>query len=237
MNPTNMVSIVDKVLGIEQLTANANLKFGGKTEVKVEIGQIITNVYAGTISPTSNPDLIATTAQELKSPSPSSSPSPSPENDEQDAFIVLSPYLGIVKSKELPGTRVQLEFTVTNNLDRPIVLRGALLNLNNGEVNFKKFYKVRNDGSREPDFVTRFPIIINSRGSTRLGIEFENIEKPLIEKGDLNGELVVLIDQTQFTTKSFIFEVNDAMMNTLPLFQEQATSTGVPVVFDAMIKS
>lgn len=231
------------MIGIEGISANANLKFGGKTEVKVENLQVTyNNVYMGTVSPSTNPDQIASTAQDLinnRSPSvsPSPSQSPSPEEDYQGAFIVLSPYLGIVKSKEKPGTRTQLEFTVTNNLNRPTVIKGVLLSLNSGEVSFKKFYKVRDDGNREPDFSTRFPIIINSRGIVRLGIEFENIEKNLIEKGNLPGKLIALIDQAELTSKDFVFEVNESMINILQIFQEQASTTGVPVVFDAMIRS
>lgn len=223
------ISAVDKILGIEQLTANANLKIGGKTEVKVENMQI-NQVFAGTVS-TDNPDLIAATAQNLLN-NPKSG-----ELERQVASLVISPYLGVVKSKELPGTRVQLEFSVTNEVDRPIVIKGTVLKLNDGEVNFKKFFKIREDAVREPDFSIRFPIIINSKGATRLAIEFENLEKPLIEKGDLKGELLVLIDQTRLARQEFIFEVNDAMVNTLDLMQEHANQSGAPVIFDAMIKS
>lgn len=224
------ISVVDKVLNIEELTPTANLKIGGKTEIKT--GNIQVNqVFVGTVS-TNNPNLIAERVNELVS-----NPQAHAQEPQQDAFLVLSPYLGIVKSKELPGTRVQLEFTVTNNLERPIVLKGALLKLNNGEVNFNKFFRVKDDASREPDFTTRLPIIVNSRGATRLAIEFENLEKPLIEKGSLKGELLVLIDQTRVATQEFIFEVNEVMANTLNLIQQQAELSGSPVVFDAMIKS
>ena len=225
------INAVGKILNIEQLTPTANLKIGGKTEIKTGDIQVVNQVFVGTVS-TDNPDLIAQRAQELIT-----SPPVQQEQKQQVAFIVLSPYLGVVKSKELPGTRIQLEFTVTNNLDRPIVLKGTLLRLNGGEVNFKKFFKVREDAGREPDFLTRFPIVVNSRGATRLSVEFENLEQPLIEKGDLKGKLLVLIDHTRVATQEFDFEVNDAMVNTLNLMQEQATASGTPVAFDAMIKS
>ncbi len=222
--------MVDKILNIESLTPTANLKIGGKTEIKT--GDIQVNqVFVGTVS-ANNPDLIAEKVNELIS-----NPQTYNEEPKQDAFLVLSPYLGIVKSKELPGTRLQLEFTVTNNLDRPIVLKGTLLKLNNGEVNFNKFFKVRDDAGREPDFTTRLPIIVNSRGATRLAVEFENLEQSLIEKGTLKGELLVLIDQIRVATREFTFEVNDAMVNTLNLMQQQAEQSGSPVAFDAMIKS
>lgn len=225
------ISAVGKILSIEELTANANLKIGGKTEVK--IGNLQVNqVFAGTISP-DNPDLIAEKVNQLTlNPIKEDK-----ENKEQDAFIVLSPYLGIVKSPDLPGTRVHLEFTVTNKLDRPIVLKGVLLKLNKGELNFKKFFRVREDAGREPDFTTRFPIIVNAKGATRLAIEFENLEKPLINQGSLQGELDVLIDRIRIATQEFIFEVNEAMENTLNLIQKQALLTNAPVVFDAMIQS
>ena len=225
-----VISVIDKVLNIEELTATANLKIGGKTEIKT--GNIQVNqVFVGTVSP-NNPDLIAERVQELIS-----NPQVQNEDTRQDAFLVLSPYLGVIKSKELKGTRVQLEFTVTNNLERPIVLKGVLLRLNKGEVNFNKFFKVREDAGREPDFMTRFPIVLNSKGATRLSVEFENLEQPLIKKGSLKGELLVLIDRTRVATQEFIFEVNDAMVNTLNLMQQQAELSGSPVAFDAMIKS
>ena len=225
-----VISVIDKVLNIEELTATANLKIGGKTEIKT--GNIQVNqVFVGTVSP-NNPDLLAERVQELIS-----NPQVQNEDTRQDAFLVLSPYLGVIKSKELKGTRVQLEFTVTNNLERPIVLKGVLLRLNKGEVNFNKFFKVREDAGREPDFMTRFPIVLNSKGATRLSVEFENLEQPLIEKGSLTGELLVLIDRTRVATQEFIFEVNEAMVNTLNLMQQQAEQSGSPVAFDAMIKS
>lgn len=225
-----VISVIDKVLNIEALTATANLKIGGKTEIKT--GNIqVSQVFVGTVS-TNNPDLISKRAQELIS-----NPQVQNEDTRQDAFLVLSPYLGVIKSKELKGTRLQLEFTVTNNLERPIVLKGVLLRLNKGEVNFNKFFKVREDAGREPDFTTRFPIVLNSKGATRLSVEFENLEQPLIEKGSLKGELLVLIDRTRVATQDFIFEVNDAMVNTLNLMQQQAELSGSPVAFDAMIKS
>ena len=224
------ISAVGKILNIEELTTTASLKIGGKTEIKT--GDIqINQVFAGTVSP-DNPDLIAKEAQNLIS-----NPLPQNENIQQDAFIVLSPYLGVIKSKGLPGTRVQLEFTVTNNLDRPIVLKGTLLRLNQGEVNFKRFFKVRVDAGRESDFQTRFPIIVNSRGAARLSVEFENLEQPLVKKGNLKGEILVLIDQTRVVTQEFVFDVNDAMVNTLNLMQEHANRSGSPVAFDAAIQS
>ena len=139
------ISAIDKVLNFEELTATANLKIGGKTEVKT-VNVQITQVFAGTVSD-NNPDLIAERVQELVS-----NPQVQNEASGQDAFLVLSPYLGIVKSKELKGTRVQLEFTISNNLDRPIVLKGVLLKLNGSEVNFNKFFKVRENAGRDTDF-------------------------------------------------------------------------------------
>lgn len=226
----SVISVIDKALNIEQLTPTANVKIGGKTEVKIANVQI-NQVFAGTVS-SNNPDLIAERIHQL-----SSNP-PKEENDsEQDAFLVLSPYLGVVKSPDLPGTRVHLEFTVTNRLDRPIILKGTLLKLNSGELNFKKFFRVKEDAGREPDFSTRFPIIANARGAARLAVEFENLEKPLITKGTLKGELHVLIDRIRVATQEFIFEVNEAMDKTLNLIQEQASVSNAPVVFDAMIQS
>lgn len=224
------VSVIDKILNIEELTPTASLKIGGKTEVKIGNVQI-NQVYAGTISP-ENPDPIAEKAQQLISESSKQGESP-----QQDAFLVLSNYLGVIKSPELLGTRVHLEFTVTNNLDRPIVIKGVLLKLNGGEVNFKKFFRIKEDASREPDFTTRFPIIINSKGAIRLSIEFENLEKPLIGKGNLKGELLVLIDRIRVATQEFVFEVNDTMINTLNLMQEQANISKSPVAFDAALQS
>lgn len=224
------ISVIGKILNIEELTPTANVKIGGKTEVKIANVQI-NQVFAGTVS-ADNPDLIAQKVQEL-----STTPTIYEENDGQDAFLVLSPYMGIVKSPDLPGTRVHVEFTVTNKLDRPVVLKGTVLKLNDGELNFKKFFKIREDAGREPDFSTRFPIIINLKGATRLSVEFENLEKPLINQGSLKGELHVLMDRNRVATQEFTFDVNRAMNNTLIVMEQQALATNAPVVFDAMIQS
>lgn len=226
----SIISAIDKALNIEQLTPTANVKIGGKTEVKIANVQI-NQVFSGSVS-SDNPDLVAEKVHQL-----SENPPKEDENSEQDAFLVLSPYMGIVKSPELPGTRVHLEFTVTNKLNRPIVLKGALLKFNGGELNFKKFFKVKEDAGREPDFTTRFPIIISSNGATRLNVEFENLEKALIEEGSLKGELHILIDRNRIATQDFIFDVNKAMKNTLIIMEQQALATNAPVVFDAMIQS
>jgi len=145
--------------------------------------------------------------------------------------------MGIVKSPELPGIRIHLEFAVTNRHLEPRVINGTYVKLNDGLIHFKKFFRVNNDSSREPDFTTRFPIIINSKGATRLAIEFENLEQPLIEKGLLEGELFVLMGDDTYTFRKFLFEVNDAMVNTLAVLQKASSDNQKPIIFDAMIKS
>ncbi|MBI1833458.1 MAG: hypothetical protein HYR90_01405 [Candidatus Andersenbacteria bacterium] len=152
-------------------------------------------------------------------------------------LVTASPFIGIVKSPERPGTRVQVEFVFTNNEDNPQAIKGVYLKLNEGTVHFKKFFKVIEDGSRVPDLSTRFPIVVNSHGSARLSVEFENIEQELVKKGTVRGEVFVVLGGDNLTSGSFVLNVNEAMNNTLDYFQQFAIEKNAPVVFDAMVKN
>lgn len=66
------------------------------------------------------------------------------------------------------------------------------LKLGDGQLHFKLFFKINENGSRQPDLTARFPIIVNSKGTARLAMEFENLEVPVIHEGTLKGELIVL---------------------------------------------
>ncbi|MBI4035734.1 hypothetical protein HY383_02205 [Candidatus Daviesbacteria bacterium] len=220
------------ILNLEPLNPSlGSINLGhNKVEIKEGDSYIINNIYMATPSP-QIPDTIVTGGEEIEAEKSGNVPF------DDKVSITLSPFMGIVKSPELPGTRIQLEFAVTNNHGQPTVIKGSYVRLNDGIVHFKKFFKINPNSSREPDYTTRFPIILNTADSTRLTIEFENFELSLVEKGELVGELFVLIGNEKIASKKFIYEVNDAMVNTLEYFQSLALSKSSPFVFDAMIKS
>lgn len=226
------ISAVDKLINIEQISIAPSLKMGDKKNLNVNVsGNLIINqAYAGTVS-ANNPDMIAQKSKELLS-------SGTPESmTDPNIKITLSPYMGIVKSTNLPGTRVHIEFTVTNTSDSPCVIKGAYVNLADGQLHFKLFFKINENGSRQPDLTTRFPIIINSRGTARFAVEFENFDLQLVHKGNLSGNMSVLTGDDKVVEENFLFEVNDAMINTLNQLQQIAEKNNSPVIFDAMITS
>jgi len=226
------ISAVDKLINIERLSFSPSLKMGEKKNVNINVSGnfTINQAYAGTVSEY-NPDLIEERTQELLSAGK--------PNDTIDANIriSLSPYLGIVKSSNLPGTRVHIEFTASNGYDYPQVVRGAYVKFGEGQLHFKLFFKINENGSRQPDLTARFPIIINSKGTARFSMEFENLEIPLIRQGKIKGELIVLTGEERIAKSEFEFEVNEAMINTLDQLQKITEENKAPVVFDAMIKS
>ena len=230
------ISAVDKLINIEEVTLSPTFKTGDKNTVNLNASGnifVINHAFAGTVSP-NNPDLIAEKTQELLS-------SNNPEGNNNAHYphleLTLGPFIGIVKSPNLKGTQIHVEFVATNTDDKPNVISGCYLKLSNGLVHFKKFFQINQNGSREPDLTTRFPIIINSRGATRLSVEVENLDQQLIEKGTLKGGIFVLSRGEQVASKDFIFEVNQAMVNTLAYLQGLAENNKAPLIFDAMIKS
>lgn len=207
-----------------------SFKFGGdKTNqnLSIEGNLTINQTYIGTAS-VNNPDLIAskvdqiTSAREFK--------------NESKASIVVSPFMGIVKSPERPGTRLHLEFAITNEKDMPLVINGVYVKIGGGVAHFKKFFKVQEDSVRIPDFSIRFPIIVNSKGASRLSVEFENIDQHLITRGELISQVFVLLGDEQVSSKEFTIDVNEAMWNTLSHLQEIAEKESAPLIFDAMVR-
>ena len=175
-----------------------------------------------------NPDLIASKVEQITSGKQL--------NNQQNISVVISPFMGIVKSPEKPGTRLHMEFAVINEKDMPIVINGVHLKVEDGLVHFKKFFKVQENSVRIPDFSTRFPIIVNSRGATRLSVEFENIDQELLKKGELKSQLFVLIGSERVASQMFALDVNEAMWNTLNNLEEVASKENSPLIFDAMLK-
>ncbi len=228
------VNALGAILKVEQLSVGApTLKLGGDKNNTLNVGgnlTVINHTFAGTAT-LDNPNVIAQQSQQIISNKGSG------DSKEESIHLTLSPYLGVVKSPNLPGTRVQVEFAVTNEYDRPKVIKGSYIKLNDGILNFKLFFKVNQNGSREPDLGIRFPVIINAKGATRLSVEYENLEQPLIKKGHLKGELIVLTGDETVAIKQFEYEVNDAMVNTFNALQQAANENNAPIVFDAMIKS
>ncbi|OGK46197.1 hypothetical protein A3B46_03255 [Candidatus Roizmanbacteria bacterium RIFCSPLOWO2_01_FULL_39_19] len=226
------ISAVDKLINIEKLSLNPSLKLGDKKEVNVNVSRdlVINQAYVGTASEV-YPDLVAQQTQELLSSDGSMG------NIDNKMSLTLSPFMGIVKSPTLLGTRIHLEFTITNQYGYPQVIKGVNIKLGNGPMHFKLFFNVDQGGSRLPDLNIRFPIVVNARGTTRLAIEFENAKQKLIHKGNIESKLIVLTGEEKIISKKFIFEVNEAMENTLAHLQDLANKNKSPIVFDAMIKS
>jgi len=226
------ISAIDKLINIEKISLSSSLKFGDKKNYNVNIsGDLIINqAYSGTVSEY-NSDKIVQKSQELLN-----TDKPNTVFD-KNIGITLSPYIGVVKSYGFSGTRIHLEFAITSNYDFNQVIKGAFVNLGKGKLHFKLFFRITEEGFRQPDLITRFPILIGKKGSIRASIEFENYEISLIEKAILDGELVLLIGEEKIVMKKFVFEVNDAMVNTLNQLQKMVDESKSPVVFDAMIKS
>ncbi len=88
-----------------------------------------------------------------------------------------------------------------------------------------------------PDPDVRFPIIITAKGAGTLSIEFENLDQRLISKGNLKGELFVLVGNSKATSRKFELEINLAMENTLNALQKVSETNKSPILFDARIKS
>ena len=222
---------VESIFKAEQV--NPTLKIGGDESKKIAVaGDFkVFNIYVGTPS-AANPDLIAQKVDNLIS-----SPNPNQKTTDNNLLVATSPFLGIVKTPESVGTRINLEFAIINKYDTPVVIKGAYVKLDKGRVHFKKFFKINADSSREPDFTTRFPIIINSRGATTLAIEFENVEQTLISKGNLIGELFVLTGEDSVTSTKFELDVNESLVKLLEDFQKKAIDSKTAYLFDAMLKN
>lgn len=218
-------------VAIGQLNPKLEIKTGDKIDESINMRDLNYSQIVVLFQPSDkNPDLITSEIKKLSKQKDSSKKS-------TIASITLSPYLGFVKSPELPGTRVNLEFAVTNKIEEPIVVKGVDASLNNDQLHFKSFFKINSDNSREPDFSTRLPIIINSKGSGRLSVVLENFSKWLVKEGQLQGKLRVLLGNHRIIQEKFIFRVNSEMINTLEGLAKVSSENKVAIVFDAMIES
>lgn len=226
---------LDSVLKVDKANLSPQFKFGGdKKTINVEkltVNQTINNQYAGTIS-AQNPDLIAQQAQLI-----SSSKNAHPSSITSNIEVVLSPFISVVKSPDLSGTRVHIEYTIINNNEVPITVKGTHARIENNNVHFKLFFSINERGLRAPDLSMRFPILVGRKNGMRIAMELENFEKQLIKKGILSCELFILIGNSDVVSQKFIFDVNEAMVNTLEMLDSEAKSNNAPLVFDAMIKS
>ncbi len=221
------MSIFEKI--IESLHLSFFFKTGNNKTTNQAAGRDVNN-YMTIINKDAkgNQDLIVQKAQKLTANKN--------EISKANLKIVLGTYLRIVKSAEKPGTRVHLDFAVMNQTDRPAVLQGTYIKLDDGIVHFKKFYKSNSNGSREPDMSKGFPVIINSNGAEKLEIEYENIDQELIHKGRVDGEVFVLAEGDSLSSKTFSLPVDDAMIETLKQSQDSADNTGIPSIFLATIQ-
>jgi len=152
--------------------------------------------------------------------------------------IVLGNYLGIVTDPNLSGTTVNIEFAISNGKSYPLVIKGVSGELQGGELNFKGFFKFFDEGrQRIPDLTRRFPTLVASNGADRLEVILENLDKELITKGDLEGKLLVLTGENEVIQEEFILSVDDSMIKLIKDTKDLSKRKGIPLVFDAMIKS
>lgn len=222
------ISIFEKLL--DKLHLSFLYRGGDKKTTNLAAGRDInTTMIVFDKDKSNSPDLTVSKAQKLIAKKGKST--------RASLNIVLGTFIGIVKSAEKPGTRVQLEFAVMNKAAKPTVLQAAYIKLNDGIVHFKNFYKSNSNGSREFDMSSSFPIIINSNGATKLQIEFENIKQTLIDKGKNKGEIFVLAENNTISSRKFSLPVNDAMIEILKQSQDSADKTGIPLIFPATIQS
>ena len=152
--------------------------------------------------------------------------------------IALGTYLGIVFSKEKPGTRVHLDFAVLNKNETSVALEGSYVKINKGEVFFNKFYKYTDiNGSRVGDFSKSFPIIINAKGADNLNVEYENIDLKLLDNGINQCEIFVLSEGNKLSSRKFKLEINNEMVQTFIANQKSADETGIPAIYPATIQA
>lgn len=216
---------------LKQLNPRLVIKSGDKIDKQINIKDFNYSPLVVVLTPNdTNPDLISSEIKRL-------SRQKNQPKQKRLAGITLSPYLGIVISPELPGTRVNLEFAITNNLDHPIVVKGVDAILNNEPLHFKSFFKVNANNSREPDFSTRLPIVVNSRGSAIIPVVLENFSKGIIAEGRFEGEIYVLLGDKKIAKEKYVLTVNRPMIETLSGLREVAFKNNVAIVFDAMIES
>lgn len=220
---------IKPTLNIEKVSPSFKLGGDKNTQnLSVEGNFTINNTYVGTAS-INNPDLIESKVEQITSGNQQ-------QARQEKVSVVVSPFMGIVKSPERPGTRLHLEFAVINEGDMPLAINGVYVKIGEGKAHFKKFFIIKENSVRVPDFSIRFPIIVNSKGAARLPVEFENIGQKLIVKGEIISQIFVLIGNEQVASKEFTLDVNEAMWNTLAQLQEVATKEKAPLIFDAMLK-
>lgn len=220
------INIFDKILGALHL--NFMFRGGDRRISNQQAGGNITNIMMVSNNPAAQ-DTIVQKAQTLIADKANVT--------NQKLSVALGTFIGVVKSVEKPGTRVHLEFAVINNADTPTVIQGAYLQLNDGVAHFKMFFKPNANGlAREPDMSEEFPIIINSRGATKMRIEFENIKLALINPGKNEGEIFVLTEDNKLSSKKFTLQVDEVMVEVLKQSQESADNTGVPSILQVSIQ-
>ncbi|GEM_PF-2271524 len=157
------------------------------------------------------------------------------KNEKAKIIVALGISMGIVKALERPGTRVHLDFAVLNEEDKPTVVQGAYMKINEGVVHFKLFYNSDATGARQPNLGETFPIVVAANGVARLQIEFENIKQELIHKGDNACEIYVLTARDSLSSTKFKLVVDDAMIQTFEQLQSSADNTRIPAIFPAAI--
>ncbi len=219
---------IEPSIQVEKASISPSLKFGGdKKTLNVSGNLVINQVFSGTVTDQNHDPLVMET-QELLSDG---------KSRVSKIDLILSPFLGIVKTPKSNRTRLQLEFVFVNDNLSPKVIKGCYLAINKEKAYFRQFFTIDEKGIRSPNLSMRFPIIIASKTAERFNIEFENIDKKLIQKGNLKAELFVLVGESNLATKKFELGVNDAMVNTLNDLQIAANVNKSPILFDARIKS
>lgn len=220
---------IKPTLNIEKVSPSFKLGGDKNTQnLSMQGNFTINNTYVGTAS-VNNPDLIESKVEQITSGNQQ-------QIQQEKVSVVVSPFMGIVKSPERPGTRLHFEFAVVNEGDTPLAINGVYVKIGASKAHFKKFFIIKENSVRVPDFSIRFPIIVNLKGAARLPVEFENIDQKLIVKGEIVSQVFVLIGNEQVASKKFTLDVNEAMWNTLAQLQDVATKEKAPLIFDAMLK-
>jgi hypothetical protein len=218
--------LADQLKVADSIRLESLLKLGDK---KVEINN--SNNYSIVVMSSADPS-----QRELEVKKARSLIESEGRKNEESLSVIPSPFLGIVNSANLPGTRLQVEFAVVNKKDEPVALNGVYIELDGGQVFFKKFILVNSDGIRVPDFQTRFPIVINRNGVARLAVEFENYEVDLIKEGQQKIKIVATAGSEIWGKGEAVLDTNKALLNTLRGLNQRATQDG-PIVFDVMVET
>ncbi|MHB8624610.1 MAG: hypothetical protein ACYDBJ_08970 [Aggregatilineales bacterium] len=210
--------------------------FLGKSKTRADARYALRRFYARNDGDAPN-DLFVNVAKQIDDLLASSTTRTTSERSQKRGFISIGPDMGIVTSPELLGTRIHLEFAFWNLKDASVVITDMYVILNEGQMNFKKFFKINVDGSREPDYQATFPIIVSAKGIEKLAVEFENYSRSLISIGSLQGELRVISGDKVHVSRDFVLQVDEALEKELQNAQTLAEQHNQPLIWGVKIRT